>query len=164
MPAGVSGRVSVLPADAMPLYHSIVTTTALMQPRDLTALFRRLAKEVNANGERLVITIVEAHAARSFFCCSAGGVVRSCENYGLKALPHRIRSPHVSAGGENRYHYVARKVGMYYDCSANVLPVVEHMLRLNQGVSRSRSSCVDKSPALRCYGSRPCDRRRKWTE
>lgn len=74
---------------------------------------------------------------------ASGGIFRSCENYGLKPLPHRIRSPHLSAGAENRYHYVGRMVGMYYDCSANVLPMMEHILRLNQGVSTaSFSICI----------------------
>jgi len=98
----------------MPLYHTIVTTIASTPAEQLTSVFRRLAKEVNKNG----------------------GVFRSLENYGLKELPHRVRSPHVSAGGENRFHHVGRKVGMYFDCGANVLPKVEYILRLNDQILR----------------------------
>ncbi|KAJ8609458.1 hypothetical protein CTAYLR_005428 [Chrysophaeum taylorii] len=115
----------------MPLYHSIVTTTALMQPRDLTNLFRRCAKQINAQG----------------------GVFRSCENYGLKAFPHRVRSRHASAGSENRYHYFGRKVAMYYDCSATTLTLVEHSLKMNEGVLRVHTlrpkTKMDKVNSLR---------------
>lgn len=98
----------------MPLYHSIVTTTAKMAPSELTSLFRAYAKQINARG----------------------GVVRSCENYGLKALPHRIRSRHASPGQENRHHWVGRLVALYFDCSPAILPEIEHTLRLHEGVLR----------------------------
>lgn len=94
---------------------------------------------------------------------SVGGIVRSCENYGLKRLPHRFRSQHASAGEDgrcvsdvvlvshlsrshesrrreryarSRYHYVGRHVAMYFDCSPTVLPDVEQTLRMHTDVLR----------------------------
>ena len=98
----------------MPLYHQIVTTSARAAPATLATLFRRCAKQITAQG----------------------GLVRSCENYGLKKLPHRFRSRHASAGEAGRYHYVGRHVALYFDCAPTVLPVVENTLRMHTDVLR----------------------------
>lgn len=111
----------------MPLYHSIITTTAAMAPKDLTSLFRTLAKEVNKNSTRFLRGMPNK--------LSPGGVFRSCENYGLKSFPHRLRSPHASTDGGLQYHYLGRRIGMYYDCGANVLPILENILRMHHDVS-----------------------------
>ena len=64
----------------MPLYHQIVTASARASPAALADLLRRCAKQITA----------------------AGGVVRSCEHYGVTRLPHRVRSRHASAGDDGR--------------------------------------------------------------
>lgn len=98
----------------MPLYQQIVTTSARAAPGTLVDLFRKCAKQITAGG----------------------GLVRSCEHYGLKRLPHRFRSRHASAGEEGRYHHIGRHVAMYFDCAPTVLPEVENTLRMHTDVLR----------------------------
>ena len=98
----------------MPLYHTITTTTATMSAGELTALFRQCAKLV----------------------LDGGGVFRTCENYGMKRLPHRMKSKHASAGESGRYHYMGRFVSMHYDLAPGARPQLEFLLRRNPGVLR----------------------------
>mmetsp|Transcript_11341 Transcript_11341/g.34914 ORF Transcript_11341/g.34914 Transcript_11341/m.34914 type:complete len:125 (+) Transcript_11341:728-1102(+) len=98
----------------MPLYHQIVTASARAAPAALAELFRRCAKTVVADG----------------------GVVRSCEHYGVRRLPHRHRSRHASAGAAGRHHAVARLVALYFDCRPATLTRVEQTLRMHEAVLR----------------------------
>ena len=85
-----------------------------MGAKELTNLFRKCAKLV----------------------LEQGGVFRSCENYGLKRLPHRMTSRHASAGMEGRYNYFGRHVAMHYDCAPNAKPQLEFLLKQHVDVLR----------------------------
>mmetsp|Transcript_14533 Transcript_14533/g.43393 ORF Transcript_14533/g.43393 Transcript_14533/m.43393 type:complete len:151 (+) Transcript_14533:302-754(+) len=113
----------------MPLYHLVTTTSARASPETLVDLFRSCAKKVT----------------------QSGGLVRSCEHYGLRRLPHKFRSRHASAGQEGRYHSVGRHVAMYFDCAPRALPEVEQILRMHHDVLRFTT--MKRKPAMDCVNS-----------
>ncbi|KAJ1459941.1 hypothetical protein M885DRAFT_510407 [Pelagophyceae sp. CCMP2097] len=114
----------------MPLYHQVVTTTASASPALLTALFRKIAHHV----------------------VKKGGVVRSCENYGIKLLGQRFKSAHVSAGEPGRWHKVGRFVGMHYDGPPIIVDEIKTVLKQHESVLRYTMLKTDpKSDRVNSY-------------
>mmetsp|Transcript_43232 Transcript_43232/g.87416 ORF Transcript_43232/g.87416 Transcript_43232/m.87416 type:complete len:164 (-) Transcript_43232:153-644(-) len=96
----------------MPLYHSV-----------LMSLSKQPAAEY-------------AKALRS--CChnifNKGGWVRAVENHGIRPLPYRIRSPY--SPDDERYHWDARVVSLYFDAPVATKNELELALRLDEQIIR----------------------------
>jgi hypothetical protein len=91
----------------MPLFHTVLTAKATTAPAVLSTLFRAVASEV----------------------ISAGGVVRTVENVGVRTLPERFKSKFADRNGI-RYHYEGRFCTMRFDASPDTLSVSAPRCRL----------------------------------
>eukprot|EP01039_Chlorochromonas_danica_P011117 gene11117-12385_t len=97
----------------MPLYHQIILTSPKKAAPVLTDLFRKYA--------RIVI--------------GQGGVVRSIENHGVRALPERAKRKFVTTDGD-RYFWNARYVSAIIDVPSDGLVDVNRFLKNEEAIIR----------------------------